>query len=42
VGVDGLGEKGAEVFVRIRGHAKQFTFLVEVLTMIRTVVAPIK
>ena len=35
VGVDGLGEKGAEVFVGIRGHAKQFTFLVEVLTVVK-------
>jgi hypothetical protein len=30
MGLDGLGEESAEVFARIRAHARQFTFLVEV------------
>jgi hypothetical protein len=29
MGLDGLGEERAEIFARIRGHAEQFAFLVE-------------
>src|SRR6516164_39250 len=36
MGLDGLGEERAEIFARIRGHAKQFTFLVEMPAIVKT------
>jgi hypothetical protein len=35
VGLDGLGQERADVFARIRGHAKQFTFLVEMPAIVK-------
>jgi hypothetical protein len=34
--LDGLGEERAEVFARMRGRAKQFTFLVEGPAVVKT------